>query len=568
MANSHYTFAARIDKEVELPLRSFQQKKEMVSMQTIQGNLANMAKELEDAQNASDKLSKKGGKASAQKMDMTAAKLESAGGQWESQAPFIFETLQALDESRMNHLRDVLTQYGTFESEQALRHQSEAEGVLNSLLDYSTADEVATFASKTTMGKPKIEKRATSTRQNSAAGTTNTANTNNTTSAAERATTPTISAPTPTPPGTSMDDNRSEHSAPREPPTENKLRSRIGTMLGRRRQSVHGGFGQLSPQKGPFGRASKSSHGPGLSPRTSSTNLSGPNHLGSLVESDDQDDLRSSEARDKNFQQTTNGTGAAESTSTPQMNGKHSSTDLLDVSPPPGPPPSQKQPERDAEGFSVPAPADDPISAAQREAAGEEADQVFKLNIQNEPVAEEDPEAKKAALTSVASSLAMGMPARKTGTIRGRRDVRNTIYVPAPMPQGSSSSAAFPPSPNFTSQSSRSTGLTALTSEPSFAGSDTQSIRSATSLGGIIHAKHPDMHEPGLNSSVIETVSASFEGGEVKSVKVNGEIAFAYNASETSSTPSKSSHKHHITNKLTSLKCKYPFASTTFLRSM
>ncbi|KXJ88247.1 Muniscin C-terminal mu homology domain-domain-containing protein [Microdochium bolleyi] len=537
MANSHSTFASRIDKEVELPLRNFQQKKEMASMQTIQGNLTNMAKELEDAQHASEKLSKKGGKASAAKMDTAAAKLESASGQWESQAPFIFETLQALDESRMNHLRDVLTQYGTFEGEQAQRHQSEAEGVINSLLDYSTATEVATFASKTTMGKPKLEKRATSVRQNSTAGTTATTNTSNTTSAADAPTTPTVHAPTPTPPAVSMEDNRSEHSALREPPTENKLRSRIGTMLGRRRQSVHGGFGQLSPSKGPFGRTSKSSHGPGLSPRTSSNNLSGSGHLGSLAESEDHDASRASEAREKLSPQTTNGTGAGESSSAPQTNGKPASTDLLDVSPPPGPPPSQKQPEKDAEGFSVPAPANDPISAAEKEAAGEEADQIFKLNIQNEPVADEDPEAKKAALSSVATSLAMGMPTRKTGTIRGRRDVRNTIYVPAPITHGSSSASTIPPSPNFTALTSRSTGLSALNSEPSIAGSDTQSIRSATSLGGIAHAKHPDMHEPGLNSSIIETVSATFEDGEIKSVKVNGEIAFSYKASETNSTP-------------------------------
>jgi hypothetical protein len=38
-------------------------------MTTIQGNLASMARDLEDAQDKSDKLSKKGGKASALKVD-------------------------------------------------------------------------------------------------------------------------------------------------------------------------------------------------------------------------------------------------------------------------------------------------------------------------------------------------------------------------------------------------------------------------------------------------------------------------------------------------------------------
>jgi len=543
LASTHSAFAAKIDKDVETPLRNFQQKKEMASMQTIQGNLSSMAKELDDAQNASDKLSKKAGKTSAAKMDAAAARLESASGQWESQAPFIFETLQALDESRMNHLRDALTQYGTFESERAQRHQADAEHILNSLLDYSTASEISHFANRTTAGKPKLEKRATSMRQDSTAGSTTASNpapsiaaSANNESLAPSNTTPSMAAPAPTPPAVSMEDDRSEHSIPREaPPTENKLRSRIGTMLGRRRQSVHGGFGQLSPSKGPFNRASKSSHGPTVSPGASSNNLGASGHLGSLAESDDQDESRQSEARDKSSRPTTNGTGAGESGFGSKTNSAPASTDLLDVPPPPGPPPSQRQPEKDAEGFTVPAAMNDPISAAQKEAAGEEADQLFRLNIQNEPVADEDPEAKQAALSNVANSLAMGMPTRKTGTIRGRRDVRNTIYVPAPITQGSSMSGPFPPSPNLTTLSTRTTGLSMLTSEPSVTGtSDTQSIRSATSLGGIAHAKHPDLHEAGLSSSVIETISATFEDGQVKSVKVNGEIAFAYNATDSS----------------------------------
>ena len=91
----------------------------MQNMQTIGANLVTMAKELDDAAEKADKLTKKGGKANTHTVDMATARLDSANQQWESQSPFIFETLQALDEQRVNHLRDVLTQFETHEVDQA-----------------------------------------------------------------------------------------------------------------------------------------------------------------------------------------------------------------------------------------------------------------------------------------------------------------------------------------------------------------------------------------------------------------------------------------------------------------
>lgn len=517
----------------------FEFKKEMQNIQTIQGNLQKVARELEEAQEKSDKLTKKGAKASAQKVDLAASKLESATNQWKSQAPFVFESLQAVDESRMNQLRDCLTQYGTLEGEQAQRLQTDAESVLNGLLDYETANEIQQFVFKVTTGRPKLEKRTTTARQSSSAGGTSTPG----------GTVLGVNAPT--------EDDRSDYSGPKEGPPENKLRSRIGTMLGRRRQSIHGGFGQLAPGKSPFGRNTKSSHG--LSPRASSSNLGdSPSRLGALAEDPDSasnEPFRTSEAsREKVSHDGPNGVGRVNSTdvvrpttgttTTSQVNGTGTGTtlDVLEVPPPPGPPPSQKEPEKDAEGFSVPTYSHDPITQAEKEAAAQENEHAFKLNIQKEPVAEEDEEAKKAALSNVANSLsAMGAPMRKMGTVRGRRDVRNTIYVPGPVSENSATSIITPPIPTMFS---RPTGLSTLASETSIAGtSDTQSIRSSNSLSSVVQAKHPEMHQPGLNSSVIETVSATFESGAVKSVKINGEIALSFNPGDDLNPPCKS-HQH------------------------
>jgi hypothetical protein len=164
IALSHQTFAQRIEKDVEQPLRSFASKnREMQAMTTIQGNLSAMAKELDQAQQQTDKLSKKSGKSNSLKLDNASQKLETATSQWDSQAPFVFEKLQAVDETRLNHLRDVLTQYQTHEADQVEQNRVTAESTLNSLLEVDTALEIQNFAKNTTQGKPRLERSARAT---------------------------------------------------------------------------------------------------------------------------------------------------------------------------------------------------------------------------------------------------------------------------------------------------------------------------------------------------------------------------------------------------------------------
>jgi hypothetical protein len=131
----------------------------MQNIHTITANLTSMARDLEDAKDKADKLNKKGSKASAQKLDLASSKLDSANSQWESQAPFIFETLQAVDESRVNQLRDLLTQFQTHESDMAQRSQLTAAETLAAMLEIDTAQEIQGFAERTIAGRPALEKR-------------------------------------------------------------------------------------------------------------------------------------------------------------------------------------------------------------------------------------------------------------------------------------------------------------------------------------------------------------------------------------------------------------------------
>jgi hypothetical protein len=568
IAHAHHQLADRIEKDIEHPLRNFSSRKDFQNMNTMSNNLSTMAKDLDESQNAVDKLTKKGGRANTSKVESATSKLESATGQWESQAPFIFESLQALDESRVNNLRDLLTQYQTHESNSAQRVQENAMETLALMLEINTEKEIESFVHRATAGKAKLPTR-NSTRQSSFAGTTpstpvppSTADSTNLPAQSAHTASP---APVTAPTSSHADDDMSETSMPQEKPG-GKLR-RLGTMFGgRRRQSMHAGFGQLSPGKlGPsFGRlgTSHSQNDRGPSPRASSNNLQEHQRLSSLAETPDMPRVPDGEndTPKPDAHENTNGTSHNENlmdSPIPQsaggtVNGNHE-IDLSNVQPPPGPPPSHKQENpapqnatKDSDGFNVPPPMNDPISEAQREAkqeSGEDPDQLLKVNIQQTPVEDEDPEAKLAALSSVANSLKLGPATRRSGTVRGRRDVRHTMYVPPPnLPESGTDSpiSGLAASPTLAPSTSKGSAIAALASEASIAGtSDTQSVRSGNSLGGGNHPQHAQMTAPGLNSSIIESVSAVFEDGVIKSASITGEVAFVNNPSDSGDAKSK-----------------------------
>lgn len=155
LAESHRNLALNIEVDVERPLRDFaSSNREMKAVPTMSGNLLSLAKDLEEANKAAKKQREKGGKASADKVASAASAVENAQAQWDSQAPYVFEQLQAADEHRLNHLRDVLTQYQTHIIESSSATNSSEEETLNALLNVQTSDEVSTFVMKTTANQP------------------------------------------------------------------------------------------------------------------------------------------------------------------------------------------------------------------------------------------------------------------------------------------------------------------------------------------------------------------------------------------------------------------------------
>lgn len=160
LAKAHHNLAQNIGVDVEMPLREWTTKdREMQAMGTIVGNIQAIAKELENAQKKADKLTGKGGKADTGKVAAAATGVENALSQWESQAPYVFERLQAVDEARTDKLRDVLTQYQTHIIEAGSSLSGSAEDSLNSLLNVQTPDEIKTFALKSTKVLPNSQRR-------------------------------------------------------------------------------------------------------------------------------------------------------------------------------------------------------------------------------------------------------------------------------------------------------------------------------------------------------------------------------------------------------------------------
>ncbi|KAF2649562.1 hypothetical protein K491DRAFT_610507 [Lophiostoma macrostomum CBS 122681] len=576
VADSHHQLAQKIEADVERPLRDFAAtNREVQAMSTISGNLTAMAKEIDAAKKKSDKLRDKGAKAQASKVAGAVAEVENATLQWESQAPYVFEKLQAVDESRLNHLRDVLTQLQTHEVDQVERNKATAEDTLNVMLNIETADEIKMWAIRMQSGeKPSVGRKQSNT-----------------------ATPSRNLAPPPATPPIPADDDRSQKSGSVKHSGGLQSLKRFGTVLGRRRQSAHPYGRASSPERksntnlgsafSGFGKGKAkerehptSSAGRPASPLRRISSTPRPSDASSSPKR-----TRQSSAISTSEQQ--NGTSHPEPSiedvpsSSSAINGTTQDTipELKEtLSPPPPNSVPVPEPEKDAEGFSVPPSASDAITEAERE-AGLMPSEInstpqFKLDIRNAPIQEEDGDAD-AALANMASTLRAqaAPPARRSNTLRGRRDVRNTIFVPnpatpeltsigetpvPPIPSAGSGSGTVPlASPPIPTQIETQPAQAIQAAQPvqpaspafklphrtlltdDHAASDTQSVRSGRSLSSSASTtiKHPDLHEPGLNASLVETASAWFENGNVTKAMVIGQVALAFNPIDLSAGP-------------------------------
>ncbi|KAB8250460.1 Muniscin C-terminal mu homology domain-containing protein [Aspergillus flavus] len=464
VASSHETFAQKIEEDVERPLRDYHTKnRELASLPGVQSDLATLAKNLEASLKKVEKAREKGPKG-ADKLAGAVAASEGVRQEWESRAPFAFEQLQAADESRLNHLRDALTQLETHESDQVERCRQAAETCLNVLLNVETADEIKTFAEKVNGGRPVVLRQQVS---------------------------PTPAAAPSGPPPRLHDDTasqRSETSGPvRTPPApEPQPRhttplgglKRLGTVMNRRKSIIQpsGGAAFFSDKKhrSPFASFK----------RGDSREMQIPESL------PDEERPGTALTTQENHNEVTRITSET----------------------------------NDHEGHgpmtSIPATQPVPTTANGTTSPEPPAETSFAASDSNQ----------RAQQTGVR---------RNVGTLRGRRDVRNTVFIPNPTQgsdvptQPSGSDVPMPVSPGLPSKHAASPSI----ATEDHALSDTTSVRSGHTLHGSSGAvAHPDLHEPGLNASIIETVNAWFSDGVVTKSSVIGELALAYNGTPNANT--------------------------------
>ncbi|KAJ6256287.1 hypothetical protein Dda_8784 [Drechslerella dactyloides] len=548
LATAHHVFSQKLETEVERPIREFPtHNKEWASLRTMEGNLNGLAKAIDTSEDKVEKLRKKGKRAEPAKVAEATAGFKEATGNWESQSPFIFEQLQAVDEARITQLKESLTRMQTLELDQFDHMKGLMEATVQALLDVNAADEIKGFVNRVCGGKSaSIGSRPGSQR----------------------------APPTLQTPSIVTDDSVSVQSSGSADKASHGLGGglrRLGTVLKGRRNSSIFPYQSQSPLEH---RTSNDRLGLGFhkaatygthSPTSSNHNLNIPTTESSSSVREQPERLE--------IQTTIPEVTTVSSPVSPTR----------DETPTPTASSSNNQITKDSEGYSVPPPQKSLVDEIPDIEGHTELEQAptFKVEIRNDVIPEEEAEAAD-AMTKVATTLRAQQTVSKRN--RGRRDVRNTIYTgvsdaPPPEVNGTSkspqttdtsspsqpASEVSPSVPQSASSfgpttSETSTPLTITTNSPaqtalthplaspftplkmvrqstlaSDAGSDTQSITSglsATSQSGQAVIKHPSLHEPGLSASLIEHVSASFDAGQASKVAVIGEIALAYNPVE------------------------------------
>ncbi|KAJ5576912.1 Fps/Fes/Fer/CIP4 homology [Penicillium sp. DV-2018c] len=539
LAVSHETLATKIEEDVERPLREFsKENRDMQSMPSIQTSLAGLAKNVENAQKKVDKARGKGVKG-AEKLAIEIANAEEIHQQWDSRAPFVFEQLQSADESRLNHLRDVLTQLETHELDQVERAREAAESCLNVLLNVQTADEIKTFAEKMAgtrvASTPVISRRQT---EQAETPIGHEQGPERPTPVESQLLTPPTEAPPPSTPRVQDDaaSQRSEASerpvaqtppVPEAQPRQTPLGGlrRLGTVMNRRKSVVvpPGSFDRKAEKKrSPFSAFKRADSRDLQIPEDPPQTASGRPDTSFT----DQSSLRNhSVSQDRAGSETAATIPEVRSQSISNGTTAEAQAGLANN--------NASQPHVDSEGFSERPSTIDEITRAQNEAAGLD-ESGLNLTIREQPIFEDESQAKQ-AMDDMANTLRMraqqsGMR-RNAGTIRGRRDVRNTIFVASPtneLPPSSAGSGSQPPTSPLRHMASPS--ITPSLANDDHTVSDTTSVRSGHTVHGAGATIHPDLHEPGLNASIIETVNAWFSEDNVTKSFVVGELALANNA--------------------------------------
>lgn len=148
-AEASMGFANKIHKEVQRPLRQFHKSAEWLDTRMLEDELEKLGNAYKSHDETVEKLRRK---SPSRQTEVAQQSLGQIRVQWESQAPYIVDQVEAIDERRLGQIKTALTTFGTVQSDCANKGVAASEAVLSSVLAYDPSQDVAAFAAKLTAG--------------------------------------------------------------------------------------------------------------------------------------------------------------------------------------------------------------------------------------------------------------------------------------------------------------------------------------------------------------------------------------------------------------------------------
>lgn len=479
VADASNSLAHKIQHDVEQPLRRYCAKSpQWMDMKVLQDELETLG---QNFKNSVDHRKKKHGDSP-----------EEVRSQWENQAPYILEQVETIDESRLGHLKNLLTTFGTLEADKSEKTMKISETVLNGILSYEPIDDVAAYAALVGKGDAIQHTAAHSVR--SQTDSLGQSLTNQSDGLYEN-------------PQSSAQAAKEEHSS-------GKLRSKVGSIF------------RSSKKKGknlPSAPPPASSYTPAARYRNGPSSLSNQ----PIAEADTPASFAAVPV------------AARKPPPPPARKANGAPTGAFD---PATSPVTLSAPPRNLQSFAEE--PEEKLVDMQGEDE-EKAARPYKIDIKDDTI-NEKPDDDDIALSVIASTLRQRNTVTGRGQ-RGRRDIQSTLFTNIPASSMESPGATGSIEPPVLTPLQTSAPLTAPIEHEAIASpvtGDNQSMLSvpataaaagagvAIAGANLVHPALPT--EPGLNASVVEVVSAVVTDGTVSRAQLVGEIAFNYQGAAAS----------------------------------
>ncbi|ODV92889.1 hypothetical protein CANCADRAFT_30905 [Tortispora caseinolytica NRRL Y-17796] len=534
-ADSGLEISRRMSAEVATPLSHYPDSSTL--WKTVRSDHADMAKVVARIEESSQTLDKHRRKSGSTKTQIAESELESATEKWERESEHLYRSFESADFERWLTLKNALIQLQTAMIDHLQESLSQNEALLNLLFTFEPGQDIQRYADlaaelkadplqleMAVSGSPKRRGSAVS----------------RTSSAASVVTSPSSRNKSHLPP---VPETSTSPAVAKE--KHGKLRSRFGSIMRsgnsdkKKRRSI---FGKKSDKE----MAESSSISSGSSPTRRQTNdslysddVSIPSPVRSPQRSPERSPDRSPERSTNHFQ------GLAQhpslTASEPAAQGSASEPASNDSAAPKSHQPTFPPPQSRGQA-----------GLARTDSSG------FQINILDKPISEESTNSNS-VFDEVSKAMQSDDSVQRRPTIRNRGRLDNTdapnsastsspAVAPAsapaygaPLPRTESAPAPPPPHSRGTIGSFNPHPLTTprphIPSQSGFSVSemaDAQSVLSIQSgISTLSHSgpnvRHPELHDEGLCSSIVEVISAQYKNGELCSSSSFGEMAFAYN---------------------------------------